>query len=236
MSRAAALCGAMVRVRSFSAAAATVLVLPAAASAACGLSGYSYAGFEHARTARGIRASLVAIARPDVESGHVAAWVGVGGPGLGAGGSDAWIQVGLDAFRGTGSKLYFEVNQPSAGLRYTELADGIAEGARYQVAVLEIAGRAGWWRVWVNGDPASAPLYLPGSSGRWRPVATAETWDGGRPACNRFAYRFEDLAVATRPGGSWTHFVAGGRFEDPGYRLLLQAANTFVARAAGWSG
>jgi len=49
--------------------------------------------------------------------------------------------------------------------------------------------------------------------------------------CNRFSYRFDDLAVATRPGGSWTDFVAGSRFEDPGYRIVRQPTGSFLARA-----
>ena len=232
MSDAAALCGALVRLRVFAAVAAAALAVPVAATASCGLPGYSYAGVEHVRAANGIRATLTALAPPDVESGHVAAWVGVGGPGKGPEGTSAWLQVGLSAFHGTGNKLYFEVNEPGTGIRYTELADGIDEGAQYQVAVLEMSSRAGWWRVWVNGAPVSAAVHLSGGGIRWRPVATSETWDGGRRACNRFAYRFEDLEVATRPGGSWAQFVAGSRFEDPGYRIVRQTSGAFVARAA----
>jgi hypothetical protein len=231
MSCAAALCGALDRARMLAAAAAAALAVPGTAAAACGVPGYSYAGVEHARAAHGVRATLAAVEQPNVASGHVAAFIGVGGPGQGAGGADAWIQVGLAAFHGSGNKLYFEVNQPGVGPIYTEIADGIAAGERYQVAVLETAGRAGWWRVWVNGAAASPAVYLPGSSGRWRPLATSETWDGGRRVCNRFAYRFDGLAVATRPGGSWAEFVAGSRFEDPGYRIVRQAAGVFLARA-----
>lgn len=202
----------------------------ASAVSSCGRPGYSYAGFQATKPAHGVRADVIAVGRPHVESGHVAAWVGVGGPGQGAGGSDAWIQVGLSAFQGTGSRLYFEVNRPGVGPRYTEVRADVAPGSRHRIAVLEVAGRPGWWRVWVDGRPVSKRLYLPGSSGRWRPIATAETWDGGRRVCNRFVYRFDSLSVAGNRGGSWRRFVNGYRFQDPGYRVVNQRTG-FVARA-----
>ena len=202
----------------------------ASAVSSCGRAGYSYAGFQATGPAHGVRADLVALGRPYVQSGHVAAWVGVGGPGQGAGGSDAWIQVGLSAFEGTGSRLYFEVNKPGVGPRYREVRASVAPGSRHRIAVLEVSRRPGWWRVWVDGRPVSKPVYLPGSSGRWRPIATAETWDGGRRVCNRFVYRFDGLSVAGSRGGSWRRFVSGHRFLDPGYRIVNQR-HGFLARA-----
>jgi hypothetical protein len=85
----------------------------------------------------------------------------------------------------------------------------------------------------VNGRPASRPIYLPGSTARWRPIATAEAWDGGSGVCNRFAFRFERVEVASAPGGSWTRFRSGPRFQDKGYRLsLLDTTTSFVAASA----
>lgn len=202
----------------------------ASAVSSCGRPGYSYAGLQAVKPAHGVRADVVAVGQPHVESGHVAAWVGVGGPGQGKGGSDAWIQVGLSAFQGTGSRLYFEVNKPGVGPRYTEVRSHVATGSRHRIAVLEVSRRPGWWRVWVDGRPVSKAVYLPGSSGRWRPIATAETWDGGRRACNRFVYRFDRLSVAGSRGGSWRRFLNGYRFQDTGYRVVNQRAG-FVARA-----
>ena len=71
----------------------------ASAVSSCGYGGYSYAGFQSASTAHGVRADLVALGNPQVEHGHAAAWVGVGGPGEGAGGTDAWLQVGYATFQ-----------------------------------------------------------------------------------------------------------------------------------------
>jgi hypothetical protein len=202
---------------------------PASAVSSCGRSGYSYAGFQSVAAAHGVRADLVALGTPEVENGHVAAWVGVGGPGQGAGGSDAWVQVGFSSFAGTENNIYFEVTQPGAGTHYTEVKAHVAAGSSHRVAVLEVFRHPGAWRVWVDGKPVSQPLYLPGSSGHWRPIATAETWDGGRPVCNVFSYRFGRVSVAGR-GGAWRHFHSGYRFQDPGYRVV-GSRNGFLARA-----
>jgi hypothetical protein len=203
---------------------------PASATSACGKPGYSYAGLQAVRPAHGVRAEIVALGSPQVQSGHVAAWVGVGGPGQGQGGADAWIQVGLSAFQGEGSRLYLEINRPGIGPRYTQLRSFVPAGSRFRVAVRETRGRPGWWSAWVNGRRASQEVYLPGSSGRWRPIATAETWDGGRRVCNLFAYRFNRLVVVA-PGRTWRRFERGYRFQDPGYRVLSSRSG-FVARAS----
>jgi hypothetical protein len=201
------------------------LGLHAAAANACG--GYAYAGVEDARAASGIRATLVQVDTPRVARGHVAAWVGVGGPGQGAGGRDEWIQIGLNALSDGVSRLYYEIDRPGPGPSYQELASDVGDGARYEVGVLELATRPGWWQVWLNGAPVSDPVALPGSS-RWRPMAVAESWVGGRHACNSFAYRFENVAVALRSSGSWSALVAGYRFLDPGYLMHRETGRTFL--------
>ena len=89
--------------------------------------------------------------------------------------------------------------------------------------------RRDYWRVWLNGKPVSAPVHLPGSNGRWRPIATAESWAGTGSACNRFSYRFEGVRVAAATGGSWRSFVGGHTFLDSGYRLVDRGRTTFVA-------
>jgi hypothetical protein len=204
----------------------------AAQSAACGRGGYSYAGFASAERAHGVRAELTAVTEPSVANGHVAAWVGVGGAGAGPDGSDAWLQVGVSAVAGLDdSGLYYEVVRPGKAPRYTYLGD-VRPGETHDVAVLEVAGRSGAWRVWVDGEARTTPIVLPGSSGRWRPIATAETWDGGRRVCNRFDFSFGHVQVAGSPGGSWRPFVGGQRFQDPGYRVVTRSASSFRATAA----
>lgn len=192
-------------------------------------SGYTYAGRLSATKGHGVRATLTALAPPRVAAGHVAAWVGVGGAGEGPNGSDAWIQVGLSAFPGSGSRLYYEVTRPGAPPTYSEIDPEVGTGERLRVAVVEMARRKDSWRVWVNGEPVSKPVHLPGSSGRWRPIATAESWAGTGSACNTFSYRFERVRVSAAAGGSWRTFEEGHRFLDPGYRLVAQGNATFVA-------
>jgi hypothetical protein len=191
--------------------------------------GYTYAGRLSATRAHGVRATLTALAKPEVSAGHVAAWVGVGGVGEGPNGSDAWIQIGLSAFPGSESRLYFEITRPGAPPTYHEVDPNVRIGERFNVAVLEMGKRPNHWRVWVNGEAVSEPVHLPGSSGRWRPIATAESWAGTGSACNSFSYRFEGVRVSAAAGGKWRSFVEGHRFLDSGYRLVDRGSSTFVA-------
>ena len=92
---------------------------------------------------------------------------------------------------GHGAAAYAEVTRPGAESEFLSLEETAHVGETQNLAVLEMSKRPGWWRVWVGGQPASAPIRLPGSSGRWQPIATAESWNGGQQVCNRFAFRFE---------------------------------------------
>lgn len=199
---------------------------------ACGASDYSYAGFQNTGRAHGVGSVITVLAAPSVQEGHVAAWVGVGGVGLGPRGANEWIQVGLSAFSDSGeSSLYFEVTKPGQAPRYVEVETAVAPGERRRLAVLEMAHRRSWWRVWVNGRPVSAPIHLPGSHGAWQPIATAESWNAGSRACNRFRYQFDRVSVARGPGGAWSPFKAGHAFEDPGYSAVLRTRAAFLASA-----
>jgi hypothetical protein len=60
-------------------------------------------------------------------------------------------------------------------------------------------------------------------------MAIAESWDGGAPACNRYAYRFGRVSVATGLGGSWRKLADADVREDPGYRVVRSADATFLA-------
>lgn len=219
-----------------------IVILLAALVAAAGLaasapaafcdSSYSYAGLVNAGSAHGIRATVRAVELPGVEWGHVGAWVGVGGPGMGPNGEDAWIQVGLSGFVGTGTRIYFEVARPGGTPRYAEVGGDVGLGEPHRLAVLEMAGRPAHWRVWVDGAPVSEPVYLPGSHGAWSPMAIAESWNGGRAWCNRYAYRFDGVMVAKGPGGGWRALDPGQTFEDPGYRVVLRRPAGFLATAS----
>ncbi|MCI0633523.1 MAG: hypothetical protein L0206_06355 [Actinobacteria bacterium] len=209
-----------------------------AGRAACaqGDGGYTYAGHQASHRAHGVRATITTARTPEVEAGHVSGWVGVGGPGQGANGEDAWIQVGIAAMHGVEEPfLYAEIARGGRHPQLILLESGIEVGESKTLAVVEAAGRPGSWQVLVDGRPATKPVRLRGSSGRWAPIATAESWNGGRAACNRFAYRFEGVSVANGVGGSWRPFVSGHRFLDRGnsLRTLTPAASADARRLSG---
>lgn len=190
------------------------------ASAACGSSGYTYAGLEAKSVSFGMDARVTVAAQPHVQSGHVAAWVGVGGPHQGPNGTDEWIQVGLSAFPGSSDDdVYYEVARPGGAPRYTLVESGVALGEVRQLAVLETAHR-GMWRVWVDGRPVSPRIWLPGSDNRFRPIATTESWGGGRTVCNGFAYRFERIGLARAHWGNWAPLRVAYPIRSGGYRFV----------------
>jgi hypothetical protein len=199
-----------------------------AGSAACGMDvagngGYTYAGHQASYTGHGVRATITPTRALQVQAGHVSGWVGVGGPGQGANGEDAWIQVGIAAMNGMEPFLYAEITRGGRYPQFILLENGVQVGKSRRLAVLEMAGRPGWWRVWVDGNPVTKPVRLRGSSGRWAPIATAESWNGGQAACNEFAYRFERVSVSYGGGGSWKPFVSAHRFLDGSYKLRALA-------------
>jgi hypothetical protein len=198
---------------------------------ACGTGGYTYAGLASAGRSHGVGARVTAIGAPVVRGdGHVAGWVGVGGPRQGPHGADEWIQVGFSGFPGSYlSSLYFEVMRPGSGARYVEVERGLAPGASRRLAVLEMAGRPNWWRVWVNDRPVSRPILLPGSHGTWRAIATAESWRAGGSGCNGFGYRFERIVVAQSAGGGWRPLADSLPILSGGYRVLRPTGSSLVA-------
>ncbi len=98
--------------------------------------------------------------------------------------------------------------------QFIPIEEGVASARSHDLAVLEMAGRPGWWRVWVDGQAVTEPVRMRGSSGRWAPIATAESWNAGTAACNSFAFRFERVSVSYGGGGSWRPFVPAHRFLD----------------------
>ena len=209
---------------------ATVALGGASRASACGNSnGYSYAGIGAPTRGFGISALIAPLDAFDIVNGHVAGWVGVGGPGMGPNGTNEWIQVGYAGFPSlTGSDIYYEVAQPGRYPTYHQVTAGLPNGRAAKVTVLEMHNRPDWWRVWLNHRAVSPAIHLPASHGRWTPIATAESWDGGTGgACNTFLYRFRHVSVAHAPGGGW-HQLTGG--------YPIQSAVTRVQRARGSSG
>ena len=183
---------------------------------ACGARPYSYAGIAGWRPASGVAATLVVDAQPEVQHGHVAAWVGVGGVGLGPGGSDEWLQVGYAA-NGMQSDLYYEVAKPYSAPRYVSIGRAAGPGEAHRVAVIEMQQRPGWWRIWVDRASVSQPIFLPGSHDRWPPIATSESWNGGVPSCNAFAYSFSAIRVRHN---SWSLLSDAYPIRSPGYDVV----------------
>lgn len=181
--------------------------------------GYSYAGHQAASRGHGVRASITLTRPPTVGAGHVAGWVGVGGRGQGTNGGDAWIQAGIASLRGLGTVLYAEITREAHEPELVVVDDDVVVGRPYRIAVLETAGHPGWWRVWVDGVAVTAKVHMPGTSGRWAPIATAESWNAGTSACNDFAFRFEHVSVAAGKRGAWQPFASGHRFLDGTHAL-----------------
>jgi hypothetical protein len=201
---------------------AVVLGGGAARAFACGNnSGYSYAGLGAQSNAFGISAFITPLDAFDILNGHVAGWVGVGGPGEGPNGSNEWIQIGYSGFPSiTGSDIYYEVALPGRFPTYHQVSAGLPNGTLSRVTVLEMYRRPNWWRVWLNHRPVSPPIRLPGSHGRWSPIATAESWDGGTGgACNTFLYRFRHVSIAHAPGGGWHQLTNGYPIQSAATRI-----------------
>jgi hypothetical protein len=218
----AAIAGALAGV-----AALAVFLSPAGAnssSLACGSGthgsqGYAYAGLQSKRVGSGVRATITALREPSVAAGHAAGWIGVGGPGAGPNGETMWLQTGVAAMPGTPLMVYAEITRPGRDPAFMPLHQDVAVGESHRLAVLEISRRPGVWRVWLDGQPVTDPIVLPGSHRRWEPLATAESWNGGAATCNGFRFRFERVGVARSLGGSWQPFVPGTTFRDRGYQV-----------------
>lgn len=199
---------------------------------ACTGGPYVYAGIAGSARVAGVGARITpaAVGQFHVLAGHVAGWVGVGGPREGPNGSDEWIQVGFSAFPDwLGNDLYYEVAKPGSPPVYSRVQASVSAGTGVQVSVLEMHGRRNWWRVWVDGRPASGPIYLPASDNRWRPIVTAESWDAQTDACNDFGYQFDGIRITLDPGGLWHPLGAATPIDSEDTIVVRRPGASFVA-------
>ena len=196
---------------------------------AAGSGGYTYAGHQATHRGHGVRATITAVRAPQVAAGHVAGWIGLGGPGQGANGENLWIQAGLGSMPGMGTFVYAEIVRAGREPQFILIEEDVPVGTSRRLAILEMSRRPERWRIWVDGEPVTDAIHLPGSSKRWAPIATAESWNAGGSSCNSFGYRFERVSVSHGRGGSWFAFRPGHEFRDANYRLRQLAA----APAAG---
>ena len=93
----------------------------------------------------------------------------------------------------TPTMVYAEITRSGREPVFVPLLRNVQVGESHKVAVLEVSGRPNWWQVWLDGKTALEPVLLESSTRRWRPIATAESWNGGRAVCNTFAFRFEGV-------------------------------------------
>jgi hypothetical protein len=210
----------------------TIGVFPGPAVAGtCGAGTYAYAGVGTNAIVTRVGATIEPTAAPAVRDGHVAAWVGVGGLGEGPHGTDAWIQIGLSAFPGdTASRIYYEVAQPGRKAVYRELRSGVSVGESHRFGVIEVAGRPGWWRVWLDGSPVSAPIFVSGSHARWTAQALGESWNGDTTGtCNAYSYRFGAVSVAMLGAGRLASTFLSKLYNDPNYLLIRTSPSSFLA-------
>ena len=186
-------------------------------SGAHGSAGYAYAGLQSSGESSGVRATITPLRAPSVKAGHAAAWIGLGGRGAGRSGETMWLQVGVAALPNTPTMIYAEITRAGRDPVFLPLVQSVQVGQSHRLAVLEMNRRPGVWRVWVDGAPVTDPIVLEGSHKLWKPIATAESWNGGVATCNAFGFRFERVGVAQSLGGSWRTFEPGATFRDRGY-------------------
>ncbi len=220
MTRLAALTGVVAAVAALATFLASAGATPRAltcGSGTHGSPGYAYAGLQSSTVGSGVRATITALRLPNVQAGHAAGWIGVGGPGSGPHGETMWLQTGVAALPGTQLMVYTEITRPGRDPVFVPLDADVQVGESHRLAVLEMNRRPGVWRVWLDGQPVTDPIVLPGSHKRWQPLATAESWNGGVATCNGFRFRFERVGIAQSLGGSWRPFVPGYTFRDRGY-------------------
>ena len=175
---------------------ASLVAAPAPASPRVSLAtcpqGYRYAGYAGRDGSDDVSATIAALSRPSVATGHAAAWVGVGGIHAGRGNASEWLQAGLAAFPRLGLRLYVEEVSRGQARRFVDLGPAVV-GRRYRIRVRETGLDV--WRAFVDGRAVGRPAYLPPDAGSWRPVVTAESWAAGSAFCNLYAYRFDDVSV-----------------------------------------
>jgi hypothetical protein len=193
-----------------------IIASPAWGADVCGKPGYSYAGVVTPTPVYGIRAWVSAPLDPQVQSGDVSGWIGVGRTS--ARGKRGVLRVGLLASPGSPSQLYYEIRlRTGAWKRF--LGPTVAAGERHKVSLLELAHRPTFWRIWIDGHALTRPIHLTLARKGKYALATAESWDGGTPTCNRLDYFFGTVAVR---GLRWHPLGSRQVIQDPGYSVLRQ--------------
>jgi len=204
------------------------LASPAWASSTCGRPGYSYAGLLSSEPVHGVSASISAPLTPTVQSGDVAGWIGIGR--VRVPGKRGSIRAGILSSAGSSPQIFYEVRRFRTGEWRRFLGPQVAAGEIHRVSIREIPWRRGYWRVFMDGRRVSGPIKVVRRQRGSGAIATAESWDGGTPTCNQFAFRFGPVRV--RQVGPWRRLSARRVLQDPGYSVVRQASAAFVAKNA----
>jgi len=211
--------------------ASSVAAAPSALPAqTCSAQAYAYAGLFSNVAASGIKATVTTLATAHVTNGHVAGWIGVGGTNAGPGGQAEWLQMGVETSAGGDTEIYAETTTPGNGPAYQTLVSNVEPGTPYELDVVELAGQPNMWQVWLDGKPAAAAVSLPGSS-TFEPMVMSESWNGGTPTCNGFAYHFGNVRIATSPD-EWVALTNTQTLSDTGYQITDRTLTGFVAASA----
>jgi hypothetical protein len=206
--------------------AASLFAAPAWAFDPCGKPGFSYAGIATSRPVHGIRGWLSAPLDPQVRSGDVSGWIGVGRTQTT--GKRGILRVGLLASARGSLRLYHE-RRLRTGQWRRFLGPTVAAGERHKVAIVEMAHRRTFWRVWIDDQAVTNPIHLPRARHGKYAMATGESWDGGTPTCNRLDYFFGPVTVR---GRYWHRLSSGQVVEDPGYAVVRRTVGVFNATMA----
>jgi len=122
-------------------------------------------------------------------------------------------------------QLYYDVRRGGAWTRH--LGPVVQPGERHFVKVARIHRHSKLWRVRIDRSAIGPATRLAGGSKWLRAVATAESWDGGAPTCNRFQYAFGSVQV--KHGRGWRRVNRQKLIQDPGYKVLKQHKSRFLA-------
>jgi polysaccharide lyase-like protein len=201
---------------------ACLLAAPAFAET-CGNPGYSYAGVVTPKRTAGVRAAITAPVAPQVESGDVSGWIGVGR--VGVPGKRGILRVGLLGQADDTMQLYYEVRRDGSWIRH--LGPVVQPGERHFVKIVRSRKNPTRWRVLIDGSTVGPSMKLGNGWKGLRAVATAESWDGGAPSCNRFQYAFGQVNV--KRGRGWRRTDTRKLIQDPGYKVVKQKNSHFLA-------
>lgn len=204
---------------------ACLLAAPAFAET-CGNPGYSYAGVVTPKPRMGVSAIIKAPVAPVVESGDVSGWIGVGR--VTVSGKRGLARVGLLAESDGTIRLYYEIRRGSGWSR--RLGPQVQPGERHSVKIARVLDTKKRWAVRIDGNRIGRSFELGRGWKRLRAVATAESWDGGTPACNHFLYEFGK--VKTRGRHAWRGVRSRKLIQDPGYKVLQSNKTRFLATNA----